>query len=124
MVNQTLITELKQNFQFILGISDILGVVLFGSHVTGEDTDRSDVDICIISKNIPDSALWEKIELGQSDPKEVYSIHFFHELPLYIQKDVFIEGEVIMSPDIPALYEFFYPYRKRWEDNRYIIEQA
>ena len=35
----------------------------------------------------------------QPSPKEKYSIFFFHELPLYIKKDIFSDGIVITSAD-------------------------
>lgn len=124
MDHQKLLTTLQHNFAFTNHIPDILGVLLFGSYLTGEETKRSDVDICIVSRHLPTLGLWNRIIDGQTAPNDVYSIHFFHELPLYIQKDVFQRGIVIVSRDIPTLYEFFYPYQKRWEDNRYVIEQA
>ncbi len=124
MVKQQLLIELKENFDFTLEIPEILGVVLYGSHVNDDDTDRSDVDICIITEKTPTLEIWNKLMVLQPSPKEKYSIFFFHELPLYIKKDIFTDGIVITSPDIPKLYEFYFPYRKIWQDESYIIKNA
>lgn len=124
MFNEKLMSELKENFEFTLQIPEILGVVLYGSQVTGDTTPRSDVDICVVTRHKPTAALLLEILERQPHPDENYSIFFFHELPLYIKKDVFNEGLVIMSPDIPALYEFYFSYRKIWEDESYIIKIA
>ena len=124
MVNPTLIKQLIKNFKFTLEISDILGVMLYGSYVKDEETSRSDIDICIVTNSKPSLALWNDIIEKQPFPKEIYSIFFFYELPMYIKKDVFTEGKVICTPDEPALYEFFFPYRKIWIDESFIINKA
>ena len=124
MVKAGLMEQLKTNFQGICEMSEILGVVLYGSYVRGEEISRSDIDICIVSETNPSLSLWNQILMKQSFPNEKYSIFFFHELPLYIKKDVFTEGIVICTPDAPRLYEFYFPYRKIWEDESFIIQNA
>ena len=124
MVKAALMNQLKTNFQAISEMPEILGVVLYGSYARGDEISRSDIDICIVSKNKPFLALWNQIMLKQPFPNEQYSIFFFHELPLYIKKDIFTEGIVICSPDAPRLYEFYFPYRKIWEDESFIIQNA
>ena len=123
MVSPTLITQLEENFNFTLEISEIIGVILYGSYSKDEETSRSDIDICIITKSKPSLAIWNKIMEKQPAPNERYSIFFFHELPLYIKKDIFTEGKVICTRDEPALFEFFFPYRKIWTDESFIIRK-
>ena len=124
MVDQQLLKELRKNFRFSLHIPEILGIVLFGSHLKNQATIRSDIDICVVTENKPSLSLWNQIVDDQPDPQESYSIYFFHELPLYIKKDIFSEGLVIVSPDEPRLHEFFFPYRKIWQDEKYIMRNA
>ncbi|MHA1777585.1 MAG: nucleotidyltransferase domain-containing protein [Promethearchaeota archaeon] len=124
MVDKKLMKDLRENFDFTLQIPEILGVMLYGSQVRGDITNRSDVDICIVTQKKPTGTLLLEILERQPHPKEIYSIFFFHELPLYIKKDIFNEGIVIVSRDVPALYEFFFYYRKIWEDEAYIIRNA
>ena len=124
MVSKTLLTDLKENFAFTLSLPEILGVMLYGSHILNDTHSRSDVDICIVCKEKPSLSLWNQIMELQSHPKESYSIFFFQELPLYIKKDIFQEGIVILSPDVPELYEFFFPYRKIWHDEAIRIKNC
>ena len=121
---KTIISQLAENFEFTMTIPDILGVMLYGSYAKGEETARSDIDICIVTQSRPTLEIWNRIMILQPHPNEKYSIFFFHEIPLYIKKDVFTEGKIICSPDPGRMYEFFHPYRKIWADESYIMRNA
>lgn len=45
-----------------------------------------------------------------------YDIRFFEELPLYIQINVIENNKILFAKDIYELYEYFYYFRKLWED--------
>ena len=47
MVREEIIVKAKKDFEFLK--DEVLGIVMFGSIVKGNSTERSDVDICIIA---------------------------------------------------------------------------
>jgi predicted nucleotidyltransferase len=85
------------------------GVVLFGSYAEGEQTKRSDIDVCII-KPVEDvmDAIYDK--LGGK-----YDIKVFENLPLYIKEEVIRNHEVVVGNELD-LSEYFHFFRKLWQD--------
>ena len=45
-----------------------------------------------------------------------YDVRFFEEMPLYIQINIIKSNKIIYSKDVYELYEYFYYFRKLWED--------
>jgi predicted nucleotidyltransferase len=124
MVNQTVIDQIERDFRFVIENRSILGVLLFGSHASGDATPRSDIDICIV---VPDRNLCEMYSYIMSNLENnisQYDIRFFEELPLYIRMDVITDGIPVISYDIPALYEYFYKFRKIWVDVEYRLKNV
>lgn len=79
---------------------------------------RSDIDICLIAGPDIDpvsllSLAWRNIRT------DVYDIRIFEQMPLYLQMEVIHKGLPVISPDPPALGEYFYYFRKRWDDQRW-----
>jgi predicted nucleotidyltransferase len=104
MVNHTMIVQIERDFRFVIEDRSILGVLLFGSHASGDATPRSDIDICIV---VPDRYLCEMysyIIINLENNIGKYDIRFFEELPLYIKMEVIMKGIPVISRDIPALY--------------------
>ena len=67
MARETLINQLKEDFQFVKKNPAILGVMLYGSHLTDDNTVRSDIDVCIIA---PDYNLYEIYQFVMSNLKK------------------------------------------------------
>ncbi len=115
--NKTILM-VQQDFEKLSHYKQFLGFLLYGSWVRGEQSPRSDIDICIVA---PDQDLVEAYEIViehlDRDP-DPYDIRFFEELPLYMQGQVIEDGEVVFSPDEGELYEYFYPFRKEWNDQK------
>jgi len=89
---------------------DVLGVLLFGSRVGGEETMRSDIDVCIVKPASDDVVRdIEKAFGGKYDQK------VFEKLPLYIQIEI-INNHVIVYGDAVELSAYFRGFRKLWED--------
>lgn len=111
--------RLRHDFRDVARDPRVLGVLLYGSQVTGSTTPRSDVDICVVvpRQNLVDMYEFTMQALRGFD--DVYDIRFFEELPLYIQGAIITEGAVIATRDEPALYEYFFRFRKDWEDCLY-----
>ncbi len=122
MVTKALIEQLQRDFAFLSADPEVLGIFLYGSQVTGDATPRSDIDICIVTRSSDPHQLYLSLrEIWVRVPVNLlkYDVRMFHELPLFIQKDVIEMGQVVCTPDEPALYEYLYPFRKRWEDQRF-----
>lgn len=104
-------------FSFTLDNPAILGVLLYGSHAAGDATPRSDVDICIVAPDLPPYEAWKHVVRNMGgEAQDRFDIRVFGELPLQIQGKILEEGVVIVSPDVPALYERLFSVRKEWED--------
>ena len=123
MVDQELMAKLRRVFSFTLENPAILGVILYGSYATGEETIRSDIDICIVAPDLQSYEAWSWVcrRLG-GEAEDALDIRVFGELPLHVQGDILDKGIVIVSPDIPALYERLFPTRKRWEDFKFKLK--
>ena len=95
-------------------------VVVFGSQVTGGTRPNSDVDVAIITreknkeKNIQ---LYNQI-LGKVPSK--YDIKIFELLPIHIQMSI-INDHIVIFGDKIELSEYFYFYRKIWNDCKHRI---
>jgi len=111
------IKTIKKDFLFLSLRDDILAILLYGSVAKGEETQRNDIDICIISPSCKDklgllNEIYRKLDVFSKK----YDIRFFEELPLYIQINIIENNKIIYSKDVYELYEYFYYFRKLWED--------
>ncbi len=97
-----------------------LEIVLYGSQVKNEDTDSSDIDLAVISRN---SSLEENISLQKSlfqYSTDLYDIRVFELLPIHIQISI-IQNYIVLFGDILEISEYFYPFRKKWDDVKHRI---
>ena len=97
----------------------ILGILLFGSHATAQNSNKSDIDICIVAPEVDPFDLYSSISEKVDVITKKYDIRFFNALPLYIQIHIIEDGIVIYSPDELDLYEYFYYFRKLWADQKH-----
>lgn len=110
-MDHRLFRELKEDFKELAKDSEVHAILAFGSSVTGEKTPRSDVDVCIVAP-----AAHDRVEVLRRAWRQVgdkYDLWLFEELPLYIQAEILANHQIIYCGDIPALFEYFYPVRKR-----------
>lgn len=96
---------------------EALGLLLWGSHVKGPTTPRSDVDLCIVAgpNGDPDALLriaWRRVHLPDRD----LDVRVFENLPMFLKGAVLEAHEVVLTRDEPALYEYLYRFRKLWAD--------
>lgn len=116
MDQEEVVDRAKRDFQFLQ--DRVLGVMLFGSWARGEASERSDIDICIIAPEAEDkAALWREAISRLRD--ERYEVRIFELLPLYMKMAVIEEGVVLRSRDTLELYEYFYPFRREWGDQKH-----
>ncbi len=111
MMNDKIIHEIIKNDQNISSedINEIISklkryrfvhsIILFGSKARGTEKEKSDIDICIISKPDIEITLKERISLSNSVPENI-DISFIDELPVYIRKRIFLEGRVMYTQDM------------------------
>ena len=113
MVKKKMIKKLKEDFrEFSL---DCLGILLYGSYVKGEETKRSDIDICLV---MPSERVLNEVfsKLGGK-----YDIKVFEELPLYIRISIIKNHVKIYAKDELDLY--FYSQMKIWKDMEHRIKE-
>jgi uncharacterized protein len=123
LAGEDLVVKVKRDLQFLqdrFWDDRIMGVLLYGSHVRGEASHRSDIDLCIVAPEVPDSdraALWREFISRLRDDR--YDVRIFGLLPLHIKMAVIEEGIVVHSRDTLELYEYFYPFRREWDDQKH-----
>lgn len=90
--NKEVISKLKRN-------KLIHSIIIFGSRAKGTETERSDLDICIIPKPDVEVTLKDRISMDNSVPENI-DISLLNELPVYIRKSIFLEGKVLYTQDM------------------------
>lgn len=98
--------------------------MLWGTAAEGEEelTPQSDVDVCLVAgpDRTPEEGLraaWRQVDLDGREHRVDLSV--FENLPRYLQGAVIEADDVLVTRDEPALYEYLYPYRKLWNDERH-----
>ncbi len=130
MVDSKIIETIRSDFEFLLEIDDFKGLFLYGSLVHGDQTSRSDIDLCIVmggektkstkstKSTMSSKVIFQEICNSIDVHGKNYDIHFFHDMPWYLRGDIIDHGVIILCGDQPALYEYLYPYRKIWDDQK------
>ena len=112
-MNKKFFQRLKEDFkEFSL---DCSGILLYGSYARGEETKRSDIDICLV---MPSKHVLNKV-LSKLGGK--YDIKVFEELPLYIRINIIKNHVKIYAKDELDLY--FYNQMKIWKDMEHRIKE-
>lgn len=78
-------------------------IILFGSCVKGEATEKSDIDICIIEEPDYTLTLKDKLRMMKDLPEKV-DLSFFHDMPLNVRQRVLQEDEIIYTKDEYYVY--------------------
>lgn len=117
MDQRAIIETAKKDLAF-LEEEDVLGVLIYGSWARGESHEKSDIDICIVAPSAEDKiALWREAIAAIRDNR--YDVRIFELLPLYLKMAVIEQGVVVRSRDVLELYEYFYPFRRIWGDQKH-----
>ncbi|MBD3254176.1 MAG: hypothetical protein GF383_03745 [Candidatus Lokiarchaeota archaeon] len=90
-------------------------IILYGSFVTEEIRPTSDIDIALISydKIKENNIELQKYILGILPLK--YDVRVFELLPIYIQISIIKNYEVLFGDPL-EISEYFYYFRKKWDD--------
>ena len=115
--------EYKIDFAFLEKDKYVLAVLLFGSGAKGKLNSRSDRDFCVVAPEIRGigemRSLLKKIYVNLDVVGKRYDVWLFEELPLYMKLQVIGAHKVVFCRDLPGLYEYFYFYRKIWENQKH-----
>jgi hypothetical protein len=119
MAKRKLIKEVKRDFS-PLSKEHILAILLYGSYVKDENHSRSDIDICIVAPQYQQreellNEVYRKIDVYTKK----YDVRIFEQLPLYLQIAIIKNHEIIYTKDIYELHEYFYFFRKLWNDQKH-----
>jgi len=109
--------KIEKDFEFLKKNKKILAVLLFGSQASKEAHKRSDIDICIVAPNENPKAMLK--DVLRKINAENYDMHIFESLPLYIKMSVIENHKIIFSRDKYEMYEYFFFFRKLWEDQEH-----
>jgi len=115
MAETATVARVKRELGFLR--DRVLAVLLFGSQANQQEHPRSDADLCIVDPDIPTvlNEVFRRVDVAGKD----YDVYLFEELPLYMQVEVIRNHVVVFSRNIYSLYEYFYPYLKRWKDQEH-----
>ena len=116
MGRDEVVARAKRDFLFLQ--DRVLGVMLFGSWARDEATERSDIDLCIVAPEVADRAALRREALARIRDAR-YDVRIFELLPLFMKMAVIEEGIVVQSRDVLELYEYFYPFRREWDDQKH-----
>jgi len=116
-VNSIELEEIKDNFEILAEKHE---VIIYGSHVEGGSRPSSDVDIAVITRKVSreENVKIQEELLGILPLK--YDIRVFELYPIYIQISV-IENYKVVFGDPLEISEYFYQYRKKWDDCKHRI---
>lgn len=108
--------QMKKDFEFLREDERVLGVLVFGSQIAERDHEMSDTDVCIVA---PDADPWKVLKQVFSKintEKKDYDVHVFEEFTLRLKHYLMEDYEILWTRDKGELQEYFYKYRKLWED--------
>jgi hypothetical protein len=101
-------------------LKDKYEIVIYGSQVEGGIRPDSDIDIAVITR---ESKIENNIEI-QKELLGMYPLNFdvrvFELFPIYIQISI-IENYKVLFGDILEISEYFYSFRKKWDDCKHRI---
>lgn len=94
-------------------------VVIFGGYLTGN---YRDIDVCVITKTRDNKKNRELLyDLTGRFGRE-YDIKIFELMPLNLKGSV-INNYMVLFGDKLQISEYFYFYRKLWDDNRHRLDE-
>src|SRR3989338_1017140 len=109
MAGKKIIEQIKKDFDFLE--KKVLAVLLYGSVQKSEDSERSDIDICIVAPKQDVKELIKEVFRNVDVHGKKYDVFVFEELPLYIKAEI-IQNHTIVLGNAPELYEYLYFFRK------------
>jgi len=112
--------KIEEMKEILVPLKEKYEVILFGSAVEGGMRPESDIDIGVITRNKSKNQNIEiqKSLLGKFPLK--FDIRVFELYPIDIQISIIKNYKVIFGDQL-EISEYFYYFRKKWEDCKYRI---
>jgi predicted nucleotidyltransferase len=111
------ITEVREDLNILEEKYDI---VVYGSYVEGTMRPNSDIDVAILTyETEEDRNIDSQKELLGRFPLK-YEVRIFELLPIHIQISIIRNYKVIFG-DLLEISEYFYSFRKKWDDCKHRI---
>ncbi|GAG97532.1 unnamed protein product [marine sediment metagenome] len=116
-MNSVELGEVRNSFETL---EEKYEVIMYGSQVEGGSRPSSDVDIAVITRKVSkeENVKIQEELLGILPLK--YDIRVFELYPIYIQMSI-IENYKVVFGDPLEISEYFYQYRKKWDDCKHRI---
>jgi len=96
--------------------------VVYGSYVTGEYARESDIDVAVITRERDGNRNFRiQLDIWGKVPSPIYDVRVFELLPIRVKASV-ISRYVVLFGSEPDISEYFYRWRKVWEDVRRRME--
>ena len=90
-------------------------VYLYGSYVSGETTERSDIDLGLYYEIDDKKELYRTFFRISGSFPDRYDVQMFQLLPLYVQKEVF-KGELLYAEDKGFVHDIARKTIKEYDD--------
>ena len=82
MVTKGRLNEIQKDFSIVIEKKKIMGILIYGSNVKGLETNKSDIDTCIVAPNEDNFELLSFIAGNINVIKKKNDVRTFSELPL------------------------------------------
>ncbi|HIE41095.1 MAG TPA: nucleotidyltransferase domain-containing protein, partial [Candidatus Aenigmarchaeota archaeon] len=118
MLSKRFYEKIKKDLNFLREYN----VVLYGSILTPYFSERSDIDVCVITMNRDrdyNRRLWLSL-LAKN--KGSYDIRIFEFMPLFLKMEIIKNHKVLFGNKL-EISEYFYFYRKIWKDMETRVER-
>lgn len=120
MAGESMIGRLRRDFGFLKGHGAI-AVLLFGSYAKKERGPR-DIDVCVVAPGKESGKIMADVYRRIDPGSKKYDIYTFEEMPLYLKWEVIHNHKVVWAKDEGELYEYFYYFRKLYEDQKHRMQ--
>ena len=111
------LNQIKEELAFLKDFD----VVIFGSYATGDFREGSDIDVALVTRIRKYDANMDILKSLPGRVPPLYDIRVFELLSLKIKASV-MDDYIVLYGDRPDISEYFYHYRKLWDDCRRRVE--
>ena len=109
-----ILTKIKD----VKGFEKVRFIILFGSAAEGRMSEGSDIYLCVYYDGSPEEASRFRLNVLSELFEDVYDVHIFQQLPLYVRLEV-LKGKVVYCKDIKFVYEVALETIKDFEEFKY-----
>ena len=99
----------------------VMGILVFGSSISGYDLPASDVDVCLVSGMRDNKELFGMVlESGLTNR---YDVKIFEDLPLKVQGAILEKHAVVWAKNDAELSYYLYKFRRIWNDQKLSLKK-